>query len=78
MPAAGQAAAPADPQAQRAQVMMQRIINMQWSIPTYAPISPECQDLLQHLIVADPARRLTMEQVGLQGLRGLLWRAACL
>lgn len=58
-----QPGAQGDPQQQRAQLMMNRIIKMEWTIPSYAPVSPECRDLLQQLIVADPTKRLTMQQI---------------
>lgn len=43
--------------------MMARILNMQWTVPPDVPITHECRDLLLRLMVADPARRITMEQV---------------
>mmetsp|Transcript_36962 Transcript_36962/g.108960 ORF Transcript_36962/g.108960 Transcript_36962/m.108960 type:complete len:397 (-) Transcript_36962:288-1478(-) len=57
-PAAGQ-----DPQKARTDGMISRIMHMQWSIPDEVPISPECRDLLLHLIVKDPKERYTMAQI---------------
>uniref|UniRef100_A0A7S0WYC6 Protein kinase domain-containing protein n=1 Tax=Chlamydomonas leiostraca TaxID=1034604 RepID=A0A7S0WYC6_9CHLO len=61
-PAAGAAAAAMPPQA-RVQLMMQRILGMQWAMPADVPISPECRDLLSRLLVAEPSRRLNMDQI---------------
>ncbi|KAL6750394.1 Snf1-like ser/thr protein kinase [Haematococcus lacustris] len=48
---------------QRVQMMMGRILGMQWTIPPDVPISLECRDLLCRLLVADPVRRITMAQI---------------
>mmetsp|Transcript_29538 Transcript_29538/g.65405 ORF Transcript_29538/g.65405 Transcript_29538/m.65405 type:complete len:400 (+) Transcript_29538:305-1504(+) len=47
----------------RVQTMMQRILNMQWSIPGDVHITDSCRDLLTRLLVADPARRLKMSEI---------------
>jgi hypothetical protein len=47
----------------RVEAMMRRIVNMQWSMPAGVEISAQVKDLLSKLLVADPAKRLSM-QVG--------------
>ncbi|KAF5830357.1 Snf1-like ser/thr protein kinase [Dunaliella salina] len=51
------------PSHQRVQVMMNRILAMQWNMPSDVHISPECRDLLSKLLVANPQKRLTMQQM---------------
>lgn len=34
----------------------QRILNVQYSIPDYVHISPECRHLISRIFVADPAK----------------------
>lgn len=51
------------PSHQRVQLMMSRILAMQWNMPPEVQISPECKDLLSKLLVANPQQRLTMQQV---------------
>lgn len=48
---------------ERAKSMMSRIMHMQWQMPPDVPISADCRDLLERLIVADPAKRLRMEEI---------------
>lgn len=36
--------------------VMQRILNVQYSIPDYVHISPECRHLISRIFVADPAK----------------------
>jgi serine/threonine-protein kinase SRK2 len=43
--------------------MMSRILAMQWNMPGDVQISPDCKDLLSKLLVANPNKRLTMQQV---------------
>jgi serine/threonine protein kinase len=43
--------------------VINKILGMQWDIPPNIPVSPECRDLLQRLLVADPAQRLSMTQI---------------
>lgn len=47
----------------RIRTMMDRIVNMQWAIPTNIEISPECRDLLTRMLVRDPDDRITMAQI---------------
>lgn len=47
----------------RIRSMMDRIVNMQWSIPAGVEISPECRDLLSRMLVRDPDERITMSQI---------------
>lgn len=47
----------------RIRTMMDRIVNMQWTIPAGVDISPECRDLLTRMLVRDPDRRITMSEI---------------
>ncbi|XP_076917332.1 serine/threonine-protein kinase SRK2E-like isoform X2 [Bidens hawaiensis] len=40
-----------------------RILNVQYSIPENIQISPECRHLISRIFVADPAQRITMEEI---------------
>ncbi|KAL5054075.1 hypothetical protein RYX36_034757 [Vicia faba] len=40
-----------------------RILNVQYSIPDYVHISPECQHLISRIFVADPAKRISMSDI---------------
>eukprot|EP00892_Ulva_mutabilis_P010117 jgi/Ulvmu1/7478/UM037_0021.1 len=40
--------------------VLQRIVNVQYSFPRACNISESCRDLIQKLLVADPAQRLTI------------------
>ncbi|KAG6779464.1 hypothetical protein POTOM_015846 [Populus tomentosa] len=40
-----------------------RILNVQYSIPDYVHISPECQHLISRIFVADPAKRITIPEI---------------
>ncbi|KAG0466189.1 hypothetical protein HPP92_017189 [Vanilla planifolia] len=42
---------------------IQRIVGVQYSIPDYVHISPECRHLISRIFVADPASRITMEEI---------------
>ncbi|KAK9056690.1 hypothetical protein SSX86_024052 [Deinandra increscens subsp. villosa] len=42
---------------------IQRILNVQYSIPSYVHISPECRHLISRIFVADPAKRITMDEI---------------
>ena len=61
--AAAAVAAGGTPQDIRQRQMQPLILAAKWSIPQDVPISRECFDLLQRLLVADPAKRLTMAQI---------------
>ncbi|KAK9816381.1 hypothetical protein WJX74_001337, partial [Apatococcus lobatus] len=43
--------------------MLQRILHVEYSLPRHVTVSPECQDLLRRILVAEPERRITMEQI---------------
>jgi serine/threonine-protein kinase SRK2 len=47
----------------RVEAMMRRIVNMQWSMPAGVEISAQVKDLLSKLLVADPAKRLSMQDI---------------
>ncbi|KAK8367954.1 hypothetical protein V6Z12_A01G007000 [Gossypium hirsutum] len=40
-----------------------RIIHVQYSIPDYVHISPECRHLLSRIFVADPAKRISIPEI---------------
>ncbi|XP_057466556.1 serine/threonine-protein kinase SRK2E-like isoform X2 [Actinidia eriantha] len=42
---------------------IQRILSVQYSIPDYVHISPECQYLISGIFVADPAKRITIPEI---------------
>ncbi|KAJ9135605.1 hypothetical protein P3X46_032768 [Hevea brasiliensis] len=42
---------------------LQRILNVQYSIPDYVHISPECQHLISRIFVADPAKRISIPEI---------------
>ncbi|XP_037491427.1 serine/threonine-protein kinase SRK2I [Jatropha curcas] len=42
---------------------IQRILNVQYSIPDMVRISPECCDLISRIFVFDPAARITIPQI---------------
>jgi len=44
-------------------MMMQRIANMQWTIPSTPPVSLEVCDLLRRLLVFQPSCRLSMAEI---------------
>ena len=44
----------------RIRSMMDRIVNMQWSVPEGVEVSAECRDLLSRMLVRDPDARATM------------------
>ncbi len=62
-PPTPQTAAAANPQELRAKYMTPLILAAKWSAPPDVPISQQCHDLLSHLLVADPSKRLTMAQI---------------
>eukprot|EP00879_Flechtneria_rotunda_P002116 GHRR01002298.1.p1 GENE.GHRR01002298.1~~GHRR01002298.1.p1 ORF type:complete len:377 (+),score=117.01 GHRR01002298.1:413-1543(+) len=47
----------------RIRTMMDRIVNMQWSLPAGIEISAECRDLLTRMLVRNPDDRITMEEI---------------
>lgn len=42
---------------------IQRILNVQYSIPDYVHISPECHHLISRIFVADPAERISIPEI---------------
>ncbi|KVI10744.1 Protein kinase, ATP binding site-containing protein [Cynara cardunculus var. scolymus] len=42
---------------------IQRILNVQYSIPSYVHISAECRHLISRIFVSDPAKRITMDEI---------------
>ncbi|KAF2295193.1 hypothetical protein GH714_032007 [Hevea brasiliensis] len=42
---------------------IQRILNVQYSIPDIVQISPECRDLISRIFVFDPAARITIPHI---------------
>ncbi|GAB2303584.1 Serine/threonine-protein kinase srk2e [Dionaea muscipula] len=40
-----------------------RILNVEYSIPDYVHISPECRHLISRIFVADPSKRITMPEI---------------
>ena len=45
------------------QSLISRIIHMQWDLPSNKPVSPSCEDLLRRLIVQDPLKRLSIQEI---------------
>lgn len=41
----------------------QRILNVEYSLPAHAVVTPECRDLLGQILVADPERRISLSDV---------------
>ncbi|GIL87710.1 hypothetical protein Vretimale_14649 [Volvox reticuliferus] len=52
---------PADPRNFRKTI--QRIMNVKFSFPANLQISPECQDLISRIFVANPAQRITILEI---------------
>lgn len=48
---------------QRFNIVLQRIINVDYNIPSETPITKDCKSLLASILVADPRRRLTVQQI---------------
>ncbi|KAA0046006.1 hypothetical protein IC582_025261 [Cucumis melo] len=42
---------------------IQRILNVQYSIPDYVHISPDCCHLMSRIFVADPAKRISIPEI---------------
>ncbi|KAJ7952915.1 Protein kinase superfamily protein [Quillaja saponaria] len=42
---------------------IQRILSVQYSIPDFVQISPECRDLIARIFVSDPAQRITIPEI---------------
>ncbi len=43
--------------------MAQRILAVEYALPAAAVVTPECRDLLAQLLVADPAKRISLADV---------------
>ncbi|WOL06114.1 serine/threonine-protein kinase SAPK3-like [Canna indica] len=43
--------------------MEQRILSVQYSIPDYIRVSPECRQLLSQIFVANPSKRITIPEI---------------
>ena len=43
---------------------LQQIVHGSFDFPPDVPLSPECKDLIQRILVRDPAQRITLQQVG--------------
>ncbi|CAD6269551.1 unnamed protein product [Miscanthus lutarioriparius] len=42
---------------------IQKILGVQYAVPDYVHISPECRDLISRIFVANPADRITMPEI---------------
>lgn len=43
--------------------MVQRILKVEYALPSHAVVTPECQDLLSKILACDPAQRITLAEV---------------
>ncbi|KXZ48147.1 hypothetical protein GPECTOR_30g243 [Gonium pectorale] len=48
---------------QKLQKMIQRILHVDYSIPPHVRASDDCKDLLSKILVADPAKRITVDGI---------------
>lgn len=48
---------------QKLQKMIQRILHVDYHIPSHVRLSEDCKSLLSRILVADPAKRITIEQI---------------
>jgi len=48
---------------QKLQKMIQRILHVDYHIPSHIRLSEECRDLLRRVLVAEPAKRMTVEDI---------------
>ncbi|KAJ0785315.1 putative protein kinase CAMK-OST1L family [Helianthus annuus] len=44
-------------------LFFQRILNVHYSIPSYVHISTRCRQLMSKIFIADPAKRITMDEI---------------
>ena len=44
-------------------VMPQRILKVEYEFPAHVKVSKECRDLLSHILVPDPASRITIPEI---------------
>ena len=42
---------------------MQRILKVEYALPSHAVVTPECQDLLSKILAGNPAQRITLGEV---------------
>lgn len=43
--------------------VLQRVIKADFAFPTDIPVSAECKDLISKILVVDPEKRLTVQQI---------------
>ena len=43
--------------------LLQHILHGSFDFPPDVPLSPECKDLIQRILVRNPAQRITLQQV---------------
>lgn len=48
---------------QKLQKMIQRILRVEYEWPSALRLSPECRDLMSQILVADPSKRITIQQL---------------
>ena len=48
---------------QKLQKMIQRILHVDYAVPSHIRLSDDCKDLLKKVLVADPAKRITVEGI---------------
>eukprot|EP00877_Chromochloris_zofingiensis_P012447 jgi/Chrzof1/7456/Cz02g24200.t1 len=48
---------------QKLQKMIQRILHVDYHVPSHIRLSEECRDLLKRVLVADPAKRITVDAI---------------
>jgi serine/threonine-protein kinase SRK2 len=49
--------------AQKLQKMIQRILHVDYAVPQHVKLSEECRDLLRRVLVADPTKRISLDEV---------------
>ena len=42
---------------------VQRILKVEYVLPSHVVVTPECQDLLSKILAADPEQRITLSEV---------------
>jgi len=48
---------------QKLQKMIQRILNVEYKIPSSVKVSDDCRDMLKRILVADPTKRITIDGI---------------
>eukprot|EP00201_Polytomella_parva_P023945 CAMPEP_0175046964 /NCGR_PEP_ID=MMETSP0052_2-20121109/5328_1 /TAXON_ID=51329 ORGANISM="Polytomella parva, Strain SAG 63-3" /NCGR_SAMPLE_ID=MMETSP0052_2 /ASSEMBLY_ACC=CAM_ASM_000194 /LENGTH=141 /DNA_ID=CAMNT_0016310779 /DNA_START=1343 /DNA_END=1768 /DNA_ORIENTATION=- len=48
---------------QKLQKMIQRILHVEYHVPSHVKLSDDCRDLLARILVADPHRRITVDDI---------------